>query len=111
VTLILNFAPRATAFASCRQARPCTSRPAKRNAPSADPKSAPLVAVKPFVDHGMRERLRLLAVPAHNFSGYFHVTGMNGHEPFIAFDSGADRIPYASIFHKMNIALKLEPEQ
>jgi hypothetical protein len=73
--------------------------------------SAPLTAVEPLVDHGMCEHLRLLTVAAHYFSGHFHVAGMNGHEPFIAFDPGADRVPYASVLHEMNIALKSKTEQ
>jgi hypothetical protein len=44
--------------------------------------SAPLMAVVPFVDHGLRERLRLLTVAAHNFFEQF----------------------YAPAFHKMNNA-------
>jgi hypothetical protein len=73
--------------------------------------SAPLPAVEPCVDHGMRERLRQLTVAAHNFTGHFHVAGMNGYKPFIAFDPSADRVPYASVFHKTNIALKLKSKQ
>ena len=67
--------------------------------------------VEPFADHETRERLRSFAVAAYDFPRHFHVTGMNGHEPFIAFDPGTDRVPNASVFHKMNIALKLDPEQ
>jgi len=59
----------------------------------------------------MCEHLGLLTVAAHYFSRHFRVAGMNGHEPFIAFDPGADRIPYASVLHEMDIALKLKPEQ
>jgi len=67
--------------------------------------------VEPSIDHEMRKRLRPFAAAAHYFSGHFHVIGMNSHEPFTAFDPGADRVPNASVFHKSHIALELNPEQ
>jgi hypothetical protein len=69
------------------------------------------MTVEPIADHGTCERHRLITPAVQYFSGHFHVPGMNSYKPFIAFNPGADRIPDASVFHKMNIALKLEPEQ
>jgi hypothetical protein len=55
--------------------------------------------IEPIFDHEMRERLCPFAAAAHYFSGHFHVIGMNGHEPFAAFDPSADRVPNAFVFH------------
>jgi len=73
--------------------------------------SAPSASVEPLVDHRMRDRLRLLAVATHDFARHFNFTGVNGHEPFIAFGPGADRVPNASVFHETNNAPKSKPEQ
>jgi hypothetical protein len=64
------------------------------------PFSTPLMAVEPIVDHRMSQRFRLFAVASYDFPGAFNITGMNGYAPLIAFDPGADGVPYASVFHQ-----------
>jgi hypothetical protein len=60
----------------------------------------PLMAVEPIVYHGMSQCFRLFAVAGYDFSGAFNIIRMNGYVPLIAFDPGADGVPYASILHK-----------
>ena len=64
--------------------------------------------LEPFVDHGVSQQFGLFAVAVYHFSGAFNVLRMNGYDPLVPFDSGADRISYAPVFHSDMIALSLE---
>jgi len=61
--------------------------------------SAPLVPGKPSVNHGTSQRFGLLAVPGYDLSGHFDVARMNGYDPLIALDPGADGVSYSLILH------------
>ncbi len=54
--------------------------------------------VAPFVDHGMSQRFRLRTIAACDLAGHFNVPGVNGHDPLISFDPGADGISKAPVF-------------
>ncbi len=58
------------------------------------------MAVEPIVYHGMSQCFRLFAVASYDFASAFNIIRMNGYAPLIAFDPGADGVPYASILHK-----------
>ncbi len=58
------------------------------------------MALEPIVYHGMGQCFRLFAVASYDFASAFNIVRMNGYAPLIAFDPGADAVPYASIFHK-----------
>jgi hypothetical protein len=55
--------------------------------------------VEPFIDHGMSQRFGLLAVAGYDFSSHFNVSRMNGDDPLISFDPGADGVSYAPVLH------------
>ena len=61
---------------------------------------APLVPVEPFVDHGMSQRFRFRTIAVYDLSGHFNVARMNGNDPLIPFDQGADGVSYTSVFHQ-----------
>jgi len=54
---------------------------------------------KPSVNHGTSQRFGLLAVPGYDLSGHFDVARMNGYDPLIALDPGADGVSYSLILH------------
>jgi len=58
------------------------------------------MAVEPIVYHGMSQCFRLFAVAIYDFASAFNIIRMNGYAPLIAFDPGADGVPYASMLHK-----------
>jgi hypothetical protein len=60
----------------------------------------PLMAVEPIVYHGMSQCFRLFAVASYDFATAFNIIRMNGYAPLIAFDPGADGVPYASMLHR-----------
>jgi hypothetical protein len=60
----------------------------------------PLMAVEPIVYHGMSQCFRSFAVASYDFASAFNIVRMNGYPPLIAFDPGADGVPYASL-HKI----------
>ena len=64
--------------------------------------------LEPFVDHGVSQQFGLFAVTVYHFSGAFDVLRMNGYDPLVPFDPGADRISYSPVFHSDMIALSLE---
>ena len=64
--------------------------------------------LEPFVDHGVSQQFCLFAVTVYHFSGAFNVLRMNGNDPLVPFNPGADRISYSPIFHSDMIALSLE---
>jgi hypothetical protein len=64
--------------------------------------------LEPFVDHGVGQQFGLFAVTAYHFSRAFNVLRMNGYDPLVPFDPGADRIAYSPVLHSDMIALSLE---
>ena len=64
--------------------------------------------LEPFVDHGVSQQFGLFAVTVYHFSGAFNVFRMNGYDPLVSFDPGADRVWYSPVFHRDMIALSLE---
>jgi hypothetical protein len=70
--------------------------------------STPSMLLEPFVDHGVSQQFGLFAVTVYHFSVAFNVLRMNGYDPLVPFDPGADRISYSPVFHSDMIALSLE---
>ena len=64
--------------------------------------------LEPFVDHGLSQQFGLFAVTVYHFSGSFNVLRMNGYDPLVPFDSGADRISYSPVLHSDMIAPSLQ---
>ncbi len=64
--------------------------------------------LEPCVVHGASQQFGLCAVTVYHFSGAFNVLRMNGYDPLVPFNPGADRISYSPIFHSDMIALSLE---
>jgi hypothetical protein len=71
-------------------------------------RSTPLMELEPLVDHGVSQQFGLFAVTVYHFSGAFNVLRMNGYDPLVPFDPGADRISYSPVFHSDMIAPSLE---
>jgi hypothetical protein len=64
--------------------------------------------LEPFVDHGVSQQFGLFAATVYHFSVAFNVLRMNGYDPLVPFDPGADRISYSPVFHSDMIALSFE---
>jgi hypothetical protein len=54
---------------------------------------------KPFIDHGISQRLGLLSVAGYDFSGHFNVPGVNGYDPLITLNPDSDRVSYSLVIH------------
>ena len=70
--------------------------------------STPSMQLEPFVDHRLSQQFGLFAVTVYHFAGALNVLRMNGYDPLVPFDPGADRVSYSLVFHSDMIALSLE---
>ena len=61
--------------------------------------STPLMAIEPIVYHRPSQCFGVLAVAGYDFAGAFNIAWINGYEPFVSFDPGADGVPDAPVFH------------
>ena len=61
--------------------------------------STPLMAIEPIVYHRPSQCFGVLAVAGYDFAGASNIAWINGYEPFVSFDPGADGVPDAPVFH------------